>query len=408
MLSRVLLEFCKSLPDLGYDFGMNADAPSLQIAREMATRLEPRGTEIEAARRVPDDIIDELRQQGIFRLCIPRTLGGQEAPPLETLQVIEEIARADGSTGWVVMVGCTTALLSGYLDEHWSKEIYGSDPGVLTAGATAPTGRARRVEGGIEVTGRWQWGSGCHHTDWLVGGSLLVGDDGEPVRDPEGAPHHLLPFFSAEQVEILDTWYVHGMVGSGSTDFQVERAFVPDGRWIRFGVTRPRLSGLYQFPLLGFLGLGVCSVSLGLARRAIDELVELAGVTVPTASPRTLAGRAYVQSAVAEAEAAVRSARALLREAVEAAWEAATAGDPLTVDHRLLLRLATTNASRQSARAVDLMYDAAGGTSVYDRSPLSRIFRDMHVATQHIMVGPPTYELVGRIFLGLEADTSTL
>ncbi|MCL4685813.1 acyl-CoA dehydrogenase family protein [Myxococcota bacterium] len=380
----------------------------LEIARRMAGPLAARSREIEAARRVPDDLVAELRKHGFFRLCIPRSLGGEEAPALETLRVIEEIARSDGSTGWVVMVGCTTALLSGYLDEYWSREIYGSDPEVLSAGATAPTGRARRVAGGLEVSGRWQWGSGCHHADWLIGGSLLVGDDGEPVRDADGAVHHLLPFFSSEQVEILDTWYVHGMAGSGSTDFQVERAFVPEGRWIRFGVDAPRRSGLYQFPILGFLGLGVCSVSLGLARRAIDELVALAKAKVPTASQRTLAQRAYVQSAVAEAEAALRSARALLREAVDEAWQAAQAGDPLTVDHRLALRLATTHASRQSARAVDLMYHAASGTSVYDESPLSRIFRDMHVATQHIMVGPPTYELVGRILLGLDADTRSL
>jgi alkylation response protein AidB-like acyl-CoA dehydrogenase len=380
----------------------------LESARRLAGRLTTRSDEIEAARRVPDDIIAELRQEGIFRSCVPRALGGREAPPLDTLRAIEEIARADGSTGWVVMVGCTTALLSGYLDAHWSQEIYGRNPGVLTAGATAPTGRARRVAGGLGVTGRWQWGSGCHHADWLVGGSLLVGDDGEPVRDQDGAVHHLLPFFSANQVEILDTWYVHGMAGSGSTDFRVERAFVPEGRWIRFGVDRPRRDGLYQFPILGFLGLGVCSISLGLARRAIDELVTLARAKVPTASQRTLAQRAYVQSAVAEAEAALRSARALLREAIDEAWDAAAAGHPLTVEHRLALRLATTNASRQSARAVDLMYHAAGGTSVYDSSPLSRIFRDMHVATQHIMVGPPTFELVGRVLLGLETDTTSL
>ena len=380
----------------------------LDLARELAGQIRSRGDEIERARQVPADIIDRLREGGVFRLCTPKALGGSEAPALETLRVIEELARSDGSTAWVVMVGSTTALLSGYLAESWARRIYGDDPGVLTAGVTAPTGRARRVDGGIEVTGQWQWGSGCHHANWLVGGSWLVDDAGEIVRDENGAPHHLLPFFSAEQVEILDTWYVHGMVGSGSTDFKVEAAFVPEGRWIRFGVSQPRLKGLYQFPLLGFLGLGVCSVSLGLARRAIDELISLAGQKIPVASTRTLAKRSFVQSSVAEAEAAVRSARALLREAVESAWAAAAAGDTLTVDHRLLLRLATTNASRQSAKAVDLMYNAAGGSSVYSSSPLARIFRDMHVATQHIMVAPPTYELAGRVFLGLETDTSSL
>lgn len=380
----------------------------LETARSLAADIRSRSDEIERARQVPSDIIDALRQGGIFRMCVPAALGGSEVPALETLRVIEEIAQADGATAWVVMVGSTTALLSGYLDDAWAQRIYGDDPRVLTAGVTAPNGRARRVEGGIEVTGQWQWGSGCHHADWLIGGSLLVDEAGEIVRDENGAPQHLLPFFSAEQIEILDTWYVHGLAGSGSADFKVESAFVPEGRWLRFGVSQPRLKGLYQFPLLGFLGLGVCSVSLGLARRAIDELVDMAGQKVPVASTRTLAHRGYVQSAMAEAEAAVRSARALLREAVESAWETAAVGDPLTVEHRLLLRLATTNASRQSAKAVDLMYNAAGGSSVYDRCPLSRIFRDAHVATQHIMVAPPTYELAGRVFLGLETDTRSL
>jgi len=385
-----------------------SQAASLDRAREIGAQIQNRGDEIEEARQVPGDIIESLRQAGLFRLCIPKALGGSEAPPLETLHVIEEIARADASTAWVLMVGSTTALLSGYLEDEWAQRLYAEKPGVISAGVTAPSGRARRVEGGIEVTGQWQWGSGCHHADWLVGGSLLVDDAGELVLDDDGAPQHILPMFSADQIEILDTWYVHGLSGSGSTDFKAESAFVPDGRWLRFGVAQPRLKGLYQFPLLGFLGLGVCSVSLGLARRAIDEFVAMANVKVPSASSRTLAHRGHVQSSVAEAEAAVRSARALLAEAVGSAWTAAASGDPLTIDHRLQLRLATTHASRQSAKAVDLMYNAAGGTSVYKRYPLARIFRDMHVATQHIMVAPPTYELVGRVMLGLDSDVTSL
>jgi alkylation response protein AidB-like acyl-CoA dehydrogenase len=381
---------------------------TLNDAREVAAEIMPRADEIEAARRVPVDIITDMRSRGMFLQCVPRALGGREAHPLETLRMIEEIAKGDGSTAWVAMVASTTALLSGYLDDHWATAIYGTDPNVITAGATAPTGSAVRVDGGIEVTGRWQWGSGCDHADWLVAGSLLVDEAGEPVLDENGARHHLLPLLAADQIEILDTWYVHGMAGSGSADFTAARAFVPDGRWLRFGFSHPRLPGLYQFPLLGFLGLGVCSISLGLARRAIDELVSLASDKVPTASRNTLATRRYVQSAVAESEAAVRSARALLREAVDGAFETAISGGPLTVEHRALLRLATTNASRRSAEAVDLMYNAAGGTPVYNRSPLSRIFRDMHVATQHIMVGPPTYELVGRHYLGMEIETSEL
>jgi len=383
------------------------DTPRLQSARELAASLPARGDEIEDARRVPDDIAEEVRDRGFLRQCIPEALGGHEAHPLETLGIIETLAEADASTAWIVMVGCTTALLAGYLDPDSAKEIYADNPRVWTAGATAPTGKAKRVDGGIELTGRWQWGSGCHHADWLVCGCLLVDAQGELLLDDEGRPQHLLPFVPTSEIEILDTWFAHGVTGSGSTDFQVERAFIPDGRYIRFGFTQPRLSGLYQFPLLGFLGLGVSAVSLGLARHAIDELTALAGHKVATGSMRTLAKRGYVQSAVAEAEAAVRSARALVRETVEEAYQASTSGAaPLSLEQRAGLRLATTNASRMSAKAVDLMYNAAGGTSVHRSSPLSRIFRDAHVATQHIMVGPPTYELVGRVLLGLPTESA--
>ena len=131
---------------------------TLISAREVAAKVMLRGDEIEAARRVPADIIADMRSSGMFLQCIPKAIGGREAHPLETLRMIEEIAKGDGSTAWVAMVASTTALLSGYLNDHWAKVIYGTDPNVITAGATAPTGSAVRVDGGIEVTGQWQWG----------------------------------------------------------------------------------------------------------------------------------------------------------------------------------------------------------------------------------------------------------
>ncbi len=378
----------------------------LDRARAISELANAQADEAEENGNVSRELIAQMKKAGIFKLCIPSALGGDEVHPMDSLDVIDIIAQGDGSTAWVTMVCATTALTSAYLSEEWSSRIYGQE-GVITCGVTAPSGRARLVDGGIEVSGRWQWGSGASHADWIVGGSLLVDDD-QPVKDSDGRIHHLLPFFAKDQIQILDTWDVHGMSGSGSNDFMVENAFVPMDRWIRLGVDRPRLPGLYQFPLLGMLGLGVASISLGVARRAIDELVELAAGKVPVASSGKLRGRAYVQSAVAEAEAAVRSAKALMREAVAEAWVPARDGAPMTDKHRALLRLATTNASRQATHAVDLMYNAAGGTPVYNRSPLSRIFRDAHVATQHIMVGPPTYELVGRVLMGMETDVSTL
>jgi len=216
-------------------------------------------------------------------------------------------------------------------------------------------------------------------------------------------------FFERDEVELLDTWFVAGLKGTGSTDYVVDELFVPEGRWVQFLGGGPVVEGpLYRFPFLGALALGVCSVTLGLARRAQDELVELAGGKRPAQSSRTLAERPVVQSQVARAEAAWRSARALVHESVAEAWAAAAAGNPLADEHKRRLRLAATNATLRSAEAVDLMYHAGGGSALYETSPLQRVFRDVHAATQHGMVAERTLEPVGRMALGLPTDASQL
>ena len=165
---------------------------------------------------------------------------------------------------------------------------------------------------------------------------------------------------------------------------------------------------LYAFPVFGLLALGIAGVALGIARRAVDELVHLATGKTPTGSRRVLAERPVFQAQLAEGEAALRAARAFVLEAVEEAWQAATGEGRLEVRHRALVRLAATHATITAARTVDLMYHAGGGTAVYATSPLQRQFRDIHVVTQHMMVAPATLEVTGRILFGLDADTSTL
>jgi indole-3-acetate monooxygenase len=215
--------------------------------------------------------------------------------------------------------------------------------------------------------------------------------------------------FERDQVRLLDTWHVSGLKGTGSTDYEVDNAFVPEGRWVQFLGAEPVIDGpMYRFPFLGALALGVCAVTLGLARRAQDELVTLAGGKRPAQSSRTLAERPAVQADVARAEAARRSAAAFVHEAVNEAWDAAAKGQPLTDEHKRLVRLAATNATWQAADAVDLMYHAGGGSSIREDSALQRLFRDVHVATQHGMVAERTREPLGRMALGLPTDASQL
>jgi indole-3-acetate monooxygenase len=368
-------------------------------------QADERADEGNALGHLPADLADELIASRMFQAWVPAVYGGDQTDVMEVLDAIEEASYHDGSFGWCAMIGATTALLAAHLPPEWAREIYG-DPVSCTGGFAMPAGRATPVEGGLRVTGRWQWGSGVHHCTWIGGGCLVVDGDGNRVTREDGVTAPFV-FFKRDQVELLDTWDVMGMRASGSTDYQVTDVFVPEGRWAQPAAGAPYVDApLYRFPFMAALALGVCSVSLGLARRAHDELIELAGGKRPAQSARTLAERAVVQADVAHAEVAFRSARAFVREQVDDAWTAATE-DAFDDTTKRNLRLAATNATLQAKRAVDLMYDAAGGTAVYRTSPLERVFRDCHVATQHAMVAPRTLEVLGRVALGLPTDLSS-
>jgi alkylation response protein AidB-like acyl-CoA dehydrogenase len=275
------------------------------------------------------------------------------------------------------------------------------------AGVFAPTGKAERTDGGFRVSGRWQWGSGSENADWVLGGCVLM-DDGEPLKNPEGQPLTHMMILPAAELEFLDTWHVTGLRGTGSTDFQVSDVFVPEAHAVGYLADDRAGGALYKFPSFSFLALGIAAVALGIARASIDEFVQLAQSKKRAGSRRTVADHSYTHMEVARAEAGLRSARAFYYDALDAAWEAATMDDDISIDLRRDLRLATTHAVSACVKVVDAMYTLAGGTSVYDSSALQRHLRDVHVTTQHIMVAPSTLETTGRLYLGLDANVSTL
>ena len=387
-----------------------ADAPASPVgaARALYQRIVASADRIERDRRLPAELVDALAAGGLFRMCLPRAVGGGETEPALMLEAIEEVARADGSAGWCAMIGATSGVVAGYLSEEVAAEIVGGDSRVVLGGVYAPMGRAAVADGGYRVSGRWAFASGCEHCTWLMGG-CVVQDDARARLLPGGAPESRLMLFPAAEARVIDTWTVSGLRGTGSHDIAVTDLFVPAGRAVSLATDRPRAPGaLYRFPVFGLLALGIAAVALGIARRAIDELATLAAAKTPTGSRRRLAERAAVQAEVAEAEALLRAARAFLREAVAEAWASARKDSELPIPLRAMLRLAATHATAGAARAVDLMYRAGGGSAVYADSPLQRCFRDVHVVTQHMMVAPPTWELAGRILLGVDVDTSML
>lgn len=381
---------------------------TLSLAARFADEIAARADEFEAARQLPQDMADKMAGAGLYDMFVPEAYGGLETDPWTFIEVIERLARADASAAWCLFIGATSGVVSAFLPEAEARTVFG-DPATIAAGVFAPKGKAVREGDAFRVNGQWQWGSGSRNADWIMGGALVMDDQGRPEIMADGKPNTRMMLFPARDVELLDTWYVSGLQGTGSTDFKVSNALVPAARSVDLVRDKPVIARpLYAFPTFGLLGMGIAAVTLGLARAAIDELVGIASEKTPQGSFKPLATKPAAHADVSEAEALTRSARAFLQDVIGTAWEAAQTRGEITVEERRDLRLATTHAVKSSAKAVDLMYTLGGGTSVYRASPLQRLFRDVHVATQHMMVADATFELTGRLFLGLDTDTAML
>jgi alkylation response protein AidB-like acyl-CoA dehydrogenase len=320
------------------------------------------------------------------------------------LRCAETIARGDASTGWCVSIAATSSLLSAYLPPEGATEIFGSADAVA-AGVWAPRGTAGPVDGGFRVSGRWAFCSGIMHSDYLFAGCVVdtgaTSEAGPPVLRVVGIP--------TGELEILDTWHTSGLCGTGSHDAVADDVFVPAHRTLSLlGEPLTVDAPLYRFPIFGFFALSIAAAALGNARGAIDDLVELAVGKMGQDSRRTLAEHQTTQRAVAEADASVRAARAFYYQAINDAWQAAHRPEPVSVELRSGLRLAATHAVRTAAEVVRSMYDLGGGTAIYADSPLQRRFRDAYAATAHFQVNPASWELPGRLLLGLPTQTAML
>ena len=378
----------------------------LAAARELGGSISARSAEIEALGTLPMDLVDEIRPTGAFRQCVPDDLGGPGVTAAESLEVFEEFAYHDGSVGWCVAIASTTSLLASYLPDPHAGALFG-DPGAIGGGFVVPRGRAVPTDGGLRVSGRWQWGSGTKHCTTIGGGCLVVGPDGRPEPRGDGLAAPFV-FMDPGDIEFIDTWDVAGLAGTGSVDFEARDVFVPEGRWAQIADGPVRDNVWSRFSFYGLLACGVAAAAVGIARRAIDELVELAGAKKPQGSSRTLAERAATQADTARAEARLRSAWSLMLDAVDDCSQSALAGQPSTVDQKRLIRLAATHATQTAADVAASIFRVAGGAAVYRTSPIQRCFRDTAVAAQHAMVAPRTLETAGRLRMGLPTDTTTL
>ena len=379
---------------------MTSTVVSVEAARALSPLISAHADLIESERCLPEAVVGSLAEAGVFCLFVPRAFGGAEADPVTACRVVEALGEADGSTGWCAMVGSTFGLFGGLLPEQAAREIY-TAPDAFVAGAFRPSGIARAVPGGYRLSGRWSFGSGISHSTWVFG-SCRVFEGDEPRVSPSSGPEFRMLFFPRSEAEVIDTWRVAGLRGTGSHDFAVDDMFVPSHRacWITDQPIQP--GPLYALPVLPVCVAPMAAVALGIARHALDTVKELAGTKTPARSQTTLRDSPQIQALIGEAEGALRAGRAFLYEAVGEAWDAALRGDSLTWEQRGLVWLATARAVTEAVQAVQLVFRAGGGTSIYSSLPLERCLRDIQTLAQHHSVAPHNYEIAGQLFLGLD------
>lgn len=357
---------------------------------DVLVELVERRTEFREQRYVSKDFVSRLKDVGIYRAATPARFGGEPLPPAEFLQRIERISAVDGSTGWVASFGSALVYLAA-LPLETQAELYKDGPDVCFAGGLFPVQRAVPSRKGFLVNGRWKFASGCMGADVL--GVGIPGDDstaGKP-RTAVLRPH---------DVEIVQEWDVVGMRGTGSFDLVVDHVDVPrEWTFIRGG--EPTVDDpLYRYPAIAYASQVLAVVGAGVARAAVDFACEVgSGRSGITGAPK-LADRAYYRTGIAEAEAALRSARAYFYETAHETWETVVAGDPATPQHNAHLRLAASHLARVSSEVVGKVVDISGTGIIYAGHPLQWLQGDALVPKQHAFLGPSMLDAAGAVLMG--------
>lgn len=377
------------------------------IARAEAVRPEvaAASTEIEATRRLPPALLNRLHDAGLFRLLLPRSSNGIETDPVTFFHVIETIARADASTAWCLSQAGGCAMSAAYLDLPVAHAIFG-DPRAVLAWGPGPRVKAVECEGGYRVTGVWSFASGGRHATWLGAHCPIYAADGSPKRDVNGEQLERTMLVRTEDVAWTDIWNTVGLRGTASDQFALDDFFVRADHSITREFDRECREGgpLYRMSAGTCYQVGFAGVACGIARGALDNFVDVARNKVPRGMKSPLRDNAVVQSGLAQAEVNLRAARAFLLQSMADIWKDLVAGNSITVEQRVIIRMAATHAIHKGREAVDFAYNAAGATAIFEGHPLERRFRDIHTVTQQLQGRLSHFETVGAWMLGVDAD----
>ena len=382
----------------------------LARVREVAPALAAAGPEIDSNRELPETIVAALVERGFFRMLLPRSLDGAELLPAEYVPIIEELAKINASTAWSVNQNSGCSMTAAHLAPEVAREIFGGPRGVLAWGPGP--GEAHRVPGGYRVTARWAFASGSHHATWLGCHVPVIEADGKPLLHDGGVPVVRTFLFPKSATKFTDIWHTIGLRGTGSDEYAIKDLFVPEAYSVDVLSRRETAKGedrlLYRFSSLALYAAGFAGVALGIARGTLDHFIELARDKIPRGARMTMRNNNVTQRQTAEAEARIGSARRYLLGSLEyITADVATRGH-ITLDERMTIRLASTFAIHTAVEVVDVLYQAAGATAIFNERPFERRFRDIHSVQQQLQGRQQHFETVGQHLLGLEADTSWL
>jgi alkylation response protein AidB-like acyl-CoA dehydrogenase len=377
------------------------DAPAiLDATRGLVPLLRERSDEIEAARRMPDDVLEAMIDAGVFRVAMPRAWGGPEMDPLSQIEMIETLATGDASAAWVTMILSDSGFYAARFGDEAAREIFPSLDSRV-AGQIYPAGQAFKVGGGYRVSGRWSFGSGCLHAT-VFSAACLVLEEGKPVLGANGLPHWRIPLLRPEDVEIHDTWHTTGLAGTSSNDYEIRDVFVPDERVFDLYSPPPRDEPLYRYHGMFFANLP--GIPLGIGRAAIDEVIRIANEKRVLPQDTLMRDEYRVQEAVGEAEGMLGSARAYAMESMGDLWKTLCAGDEPSMAQRSRIGLMLVHSIQTGLEVVQRMASTAGSDAIFKRkSRLDRLLRDMTTAGAHVVGQRRTYSTVGLVLLGGES-----
>jgi alkylation response protein AidB-like acyl-CoA dehydrogenase len=382
------------------------DAALIARAETVRPTVSAESREIERTRRLPPALLDKLHEAGLFRLLLPRSSQGIETDPMTFFHVIEAIARDDASTAWCLSQAGGCAMSAAYLELPVAHEVFGSDPRAVLAWGPGPKVKAVECDGGYRISGVWSFASGGRHATWLGAHCPIYQANGSPRLDADGVQQERTMLVQTEDVVWTDIWNTVGLRGTASDQFALDDFFVRADHSItrEFDHECRETGPLYRMGSGTCYQVGFAAVACGVARGALDVFIDIARNKVPRGQTSALRHNAVVQSDLAQAEVGLRAARGFVLQSMADVWKSLSAGSLITVEQRVIIRMAATHAIHKAREAVDFAYHAAGATAIFDNHPLERRFRDIHTVTQQLQGRMSHFETVGAWMLGAEAD----